>query len=158
MAEFPDLQRFFDRVREECQNRLPDALGQVMYEETQENFNRQEYGNDDLQEKWRNRTYEQYLNYPKLNYTGRLKRSFSWSKISKSKHGVTIKFGSSSSYAKIQQEGLQGGGNSRRRPPYSDIPLTLPTKPYPRQFMGFGRRSIRRFQQAIDRKMREIFG
>lgn len=157
MATLEDLHRKFAKLRQECSTAIPNALGRDMLEETKQNFADEAYGNDGTKEKWPDRGQEQYLRYKKLDYTGKLKRSFKYSLLKTGK-STTIRFGSSSPYAKIQQEGLQGSGRPVRRPPSSTKFVRLGTKPWPRKFMGIGKRSVNTFNRTIKRHLDRIMG
>ena len=124
-----------------------------MLDETLKNFRRKEYGNNGRPEKWPDRYYyqkgrkggsaEPFLRYPKLDYTGRLKKSAekSWGMSSRGKSWAAVSFGAP--YAKIHNEGFSGSasGDPFRRPPKSTKPIRLGTRPYQRRFAGVGSRT-----------------
>lgn len=162
MAEIQGLKLFLGLLRRKLTYEIPPLAGDVMMEETKENFKKQEYGNDYAHEKWIDRRHESHLRYPKLDYKGRLKKSFSWRMVRSGKRTVTISFGSSSSYAQLHNEGYKAGmkitGRPTRKPPYSNKKLKLSTKPMQRQFMGVGKRTERRIKRKITRMLDLIFG
>lgn len=156
MATLDDLSRKFNAIRKECSRAIPNALGRDMLEETKQNFADEAYGNDGVKRRWPDRRFEKWLNYPKLDYKGKLKRSFKYSILRLSSKSVNVILSSSSPYAQIQQEGLQGSGNPVRRPPYSTKTLKLGTKPLARKFMGIGKRSVLQFRETISRHLRKV--
>lgn len=162
MAEIQELKLFFGFLKHKLAHEIPALAGDVMIEETKENFENQEYGNDDTHDKWIDRRHESHLRYPKLDYKGRLKNSFSWKIVRSGKRSAILSFGSSSSYAQLHNEGYKAGmkvtGKAIRKPPYSDKKLKLSTQPMQRQFMGVGSRTERRIQRKVARMLDQIFG
>lgn len=162
MGTLQSLSNKLDTLRRELSGEIssptsiPYALGESMKQETKQNFEDEAYGNNGTKEKWPDRRLERLLKYPKLNYTGKLKRSFTTKVKRLSSKSANIILFSSSPYAQIQQEGLQGGGTPTRKPPYATKPLRLGTKPLPRKFMGIGKRSVANFHATISRKVRKI--
>lgn len=136
---------------------LPAKLGASMLDETRTNFRNESYGNDDVRERWADRRYEKELTYPKLRYTGRLFRSIEPKVHRLSSRSAVVTLGSSVSYAQVHNEGWRPGmpitGSTLRQPPSSTKRVWLPRRPRQRQFMGIGRRSVRKFMQVIRKEV-----
>lgn len=134
----------------------------MMLDETKDNFARQQYGNDDAPEPWRDRfgfvdghlkNVEPYLRYRKLNYRGYLLRGISW------RSGENFaELRSTAPYSQLQNEGAKGGGGTGawRYPPSSTKPLRLGGNPVKRQFMGVGERTKRKVFYFYDLQVKKL--
>lgn len=150
MATVEELIRRLRRVRSRLNNHVPELVAEAMLEETHDNFEREQYGNDGVPKPWPNRmgylrrkgmvNAEPYLNYKKLDYTGKLQREI-YPVFGLGYAGIKA----TADYAEAHNTGssLFSGGNSFRRPPYASEPIRLGSHPQQRQFMGIGARTIK---------------
>lgn len=145
------------RLRQHLIEVLPEKLGASMLEETRTNFRNESYGNDDVRERWPERRYEDKLTYPKLRYTRRLFRSIQPKVHRISSRAAVVALGSPLSYAQEHNEGWRPGmpvtGSTLRQPPSATKRVWLPRRPKQRQYMGIGRRSVRKFMQVIRKEV-----
>lgn len=145
------------RLRQHLIEVLPANLGASMLEETRTNFRNESYGNDDVRKRWPERLYEDKLTYPKLRYTGRLFRSIQPKVHRISSRAAVVALGSPLSYAQEHNEGWRPGmpitGSTLRQPPSATKRVWLPRRPKQRQYMGIGRRSVRKFMQVIRKEV-----
>lgn len=163
MATGQDLVRMLRSVRNNIENNIPRLVAEAMMEETNDNFAKSQYGNDEQPQRWADRmgftangnfgNMEPYLRYKKLIYSGRLLRGI---KPISGKGFAALQ--SSAPYSEAHNEGSQypTGGNSRRLPPYSTQLLWLGQTPQKRQFMGVGKRTYNKVIKIYSRQLRRL--
>lgn len=166
-APITELLTKIKTVRHNIEESVPRAVAQSMYDETMENFDKEQYGNDGNNQRWKDRVAvirgkgavnaEPYLRYKKLQYTGFLRRSIT-TNVHKLYKGAAAELRAAAPYAAEHNEGRGGlrTGNSFRRPPQSSQPLRLGMTPQQRQFMGIGSRTIKNVYRIYERELRRL--
>ena len=153
VADINDLRIKLANLKAVASTQIDKDLGAAMLSRIGKNFDEQGYTNDGGVRKWESRPFERYLNYKKLDYTHRLRRSFKVKSYQTSRSGKTIVVGTNVPYAKVHNEG--GVPRSKkfiRRPPASSKKIRLTIhRVKKRQFMGFGREDERVFKIIIKR-------
>lgn len=93
------------------------------------------------------------LNYPILDYTGRLKRS-----LTRDFSPQFARIGANAYYAQVQQEGGRAhNGFWSRRPPYSTEPFSSRIgKIIPRPFLGVGKKLTRVCVRYLPKKSEKL--
>lgn len=155
MKTSADLFSDFKKIRKVALEEVPKGLAYQMEWETRDNFHKSSYGNDDSPQRWPDRPHERQLLYKPLMYTMKLYRSIKpvWKRTGSRSSVAMVR--SSSPLARVHNEGgraLVGfyGSNGYRNPPSSTRPVYIGRgNIQQRQFMGFGRRSRRRFRESI---------
>lgn len=151
MLDLNDLINNLKNLRSDfTSGNIANDIAKSMKEETDQNFENEEYGNDGTHEKWDDRPYESELHYKKLDYTGMLKNSIQ-AKGSNSNHVSKATLTTNVEYAKVHNEGGKSyTGQGRRYPPKSSKPLNIKrTNITQRQFMGIGIRTIQNAERII---------
>lgn len=152
MKTSADLFSDFKKLRDVALIDVAKGIAYNMEWETRDNFHKSSYGNDDSPQRWPDRPHERQLLYQPLMYTMKLYRSFRprWKRTGK-RSAVAILL-TRNKLAKIHNEGGRAiyGRTGRRRPPKSTKQVFIARgNIQQRQFMGFGRRSKRRFRDSI---------
>ena len=99
MADIGDMIRMLERVKKARNSSVPPKIATLMLQETRENFRKEGYTQDGGIKKWPQRSHEYMLNYPILDYTGRLKRS-----LTRDFSPQFARIGANAYYAQVQQE------------------------------------------------------
>lgn len=143
MLTLNDLVRDIRELKEEIRNSAADRIADIMYEETMDNFEQEGYGNDGSREMWADRQFEDQLRYPKLDYTGSMKRSIV-AQSSRAANRLRASVGSNNPLVALHNEGGPTNGKvGRRRPPKSTRPLRITASRVPaRKFLGIGRKTV----------------
>lgn len=153
MADINNLRIKLATLKAVARTQIDKYLGAAMLSRIGRNFDEDGYTNDGGVRKWESRPFERYLNYKKLDYTHRLRKSFKVKFYQTSISGKTIVVGTNVPYAKVHNEG--GVPRSKkfiRRPPSSSKKIWLHiSRVKKRQFMGFGREDERIFRVVIKR-------
>lgn len=164
MATIAELRAQINKVIYNIEHVIPEKVAESMMAETRQNFEKEEYGNDEAPQRWRDRfgtsfkpkktgNVEHLLRYPKLRYSGRLSRSIT------PFHGAGFAgLRSTSPYAELHNtgRGMSVGGNVFRKPPKSSEPVRLGSNPVARQFMGVGKRTEKKVVQLYQREMMKL--
>ena len=163
----PDINDLIERLRtvkrEINSKDVPTFLGAVVLAQTEESFKTERYKGDDTG-KWMPRKAfggERNINYKKLDYKGKLRRSFRRI-ITKYNRGYYVaEIGTNVDYAKMHNEGGSNGHVGRRSARSGAVRKgnwsysgAVPQ----RQFLGVGSKTKRTFERVFEKKMREYFG
>lgn len=152
MADIGDMIRMLERVKKARNSSVPPKIATLMLQETRENFRKEGYTQDGGIKKWPQRSHEYMLNYPILDYTGRLKRS-----LTRDFSPKFARIGANAYYAQVQQEGGRAhNGFWSRRPPYSTEPFSGRIgKIIPRPFLGVGRKTYEGVRKIFTEEVRK---
>lgn len=137
------LKKNIYRVRKDAERNIPRRISIMMHDQTMYNFDKESYNNDKGSQKWPDRygitkygleNVEPFLQYKKLNYTGKLKKKIR--RAYDTKYAALI---FEAPYAQNHNEGLAlNTGGSPYRPPQSSIKVILGRHPKQRKFAGIG--------------------
>lgn len=135
-------------------------FGEVMFKQTKESFRNERFEGENGSPKWEDRhlisgkSAEPYLNYKKLDYTGRLKRSFSYKSVRTGANRYIISLNSNDPKAKLHNEGGRSDrGYVMRSPPKATQKIAIRAREIvKRQFMGIGDKTLEEFGKVLTKK------
>lgn len=107
MPDIDDLIRNLSQFRATVTRDIPQQLGEEMLDQTHQSFKEGRFAGS-LGGKWPDRTAfggEKNIRYPKLDYKGRLKKSFKWISRHIGRRNIDIFVGTNVPYAKAHNDG-----------------------------------------------------
>ena len=149
-----------EALKTETKRVIPSQLGDILLKQTDQSFEEERFAGENGG-KWPDRKAfggERNILYPKLQFKGFLRRSFRKKIVRTSPNQVSIYVGTHKPYAKAHNEGLIPPPHTARRYKRQGDVLqgnwSYSGKPYKRQFLGIGNKTVINIKLHLDRFFR----
>lgn len=149
-----------ETLKKEAVAQIPPMLGDIVLLQTERSFEQERFAGENGG-KWPDRRAfggEENILYPKLQFKGSLRRSFRKKIVKISPLNSQIYVGTNKPYAQAHNEGIMPpahtGRRYKRRGDVRQGNWSYSGKPYKRQFLGIGNKTIVDFRLSLDKYFR----